>query len=69
LERRGTPAICVVTAVFQREATMQARFLGCPDARMVVIDHPLSTLQIDEVADRAKHAVAKIEDLFEGDSR
>lgn len=43
---------------------MQARLLGCPDARTVVIQHPLSTVTPAEVKQRAEAALEQIERLF-----
>ncbi len=64
LEQRGKPAICVVSTVFTVEAKTQAAMLGCPDAHLVVIEHPLSTLTADEIEARAEDATRQIEALF-----
>lgn len=44
---------------------MQARLLGCPDARTVVIQHPLSTVSPAEVKQRAEAALQQIERIFQ----
>ena len=64
LEHRGKPAICVVSTVFTVEAKTQATMLGCPDARLIIIEHPLSTLTADEIDARAEDATRQIEALF-----
>ncbi len=64
LEQRGKPAICVVSTVFTVEAKTQAAMLGCPQARLVVIEHPLSTLTEAEIETRAEDATRQIEAIF-----
>ena len=56
LERLGIATAAVATEPFLDEALEQARLLGMPDYRMVLIPHPvqlLSDQQIRECADRA----------------
>ena len=56
LERLGIATAAVATEPFLDEALEQARLLGMPDYRMVLIPHPVQLLteqQICECADRA----------------
>ena len=53
LERRGIPAVGIVTAPFADEAVAQARLLGMPGARVVYIPHPVQVLSAGELAARA----------------
>ena len=53
LERRGIPAVGIVTAPFADEAVAQARLLGMPGARVVYIPHPVQLLSAGELAARA----------------
>ena len=49
LERRGIPTAAVGTAPFLDEALEQARLLGLPDYRMVLIPHPVQLLTQEEL--------------------
>jgi hypothetical protein len=49
LEERGVPTAAVGTEPFVDEALQQARALGMPDYRMVLIEHPIQILTKDEV--------------------
>lgn len=43
-----------------REAAAQAAVLGMPDLVPVVIDHPLSTLSLEQIAERAAQAAPQV---------
>jgi hypothetical protein len=60
LERRGIPTAAVGTAPFVDEALEQARLLGMPDYRMVLIEHPVQLLTTAELHARADAAFAAI---------
>lgn len=54
LERRGIPTAGIGTLPFADEALEQARLLGMPDLRMLLIPHPVQLLdpeQLDALAD------------------
>jgi hypothetical protein len=56
LERRGIPTAGIGTLPFADEALEQARLLGMPDLRMVLLPHPVQLLdpgQLDLLADSA----------------
>ena len=56
LERRGIPTAAVGTEPFLDEALEQARVLGMPDVRLVLVPHPVQLLSdeaLDALADRA----------------
>jgi len=56
LEQRGIPTAAVGTFPFVDEALEQARLLGLPDYRMVLVPHPvqlLSTADVRALADAA----------------
>lgn len=52
LEDAGIPTVLLATTAFETLALAVARTLGLPDARMVVIEHPLGG--IDEAVALAK---------------
>ena len=64
LERRGVPTAAVGTEPFLDEALEQARVLGMPDVRLVLVPHPVQLLPdeaLDALADRAvDEVVARI---------
>ncbi len=60
LERRGIPTAAVGTEPFLDEALEQARLLGMPDYRMVLVPHPVQLLTHDELVARADDAFDEI---------
>jgi hypothetical protein len=62
----GRPAAIVVTGEFVHEAKMQQKALGMPDLRLVVIDHPLSTLSDAQIEERAAQAAPQCAAVWTG---
>ena len=60
LETRGLPTAMIITSEFQLEATVQRDALGMTALDAVVIEHPLSSLTDDEIAQRAAQALPQI---------
>jgi hypothetical protein len=60
LEERGIPTVAVGTEPFVDEALQQARALGMPDYRMVLVEHPIQILTKDDVQARADAAFEAI---------
>jgi hypothetical protein len=60
LERRGIPTAGIGTEPFLDEALEQARVLGMPGLRMVMIPHPVQLLTREELQSRAEEAFATI---------
>jgi hypothetical protein len=60
LERLGIPTAAVATEPFADEALEQARILGMPDYRMVLVPHPVQLLSGDELRRLADRAFAEI---------
>jgi hypothetical protein len=60
LERRGIPTAGVGTIPFADEALEQARLLGMPDLRMVLVAHPVQLLEADELDALADDALARV---------
>ena len=61
LEQRGIPTAVVGTEPFLDEALEQARLLGMPDYRAVLIPHPVQLLSDAELHAHADRAFAAIE--------
>ena len=60
LERRGIPAAGVGTLPFADEALEQARLLGMPDLRMLLIPHPVQLLSPEELDALADHIFDRV---------
>jgi hypothetical protein len=60
LESVGIPTAAVGTEPFIDEALEQARLLGMPDYRMVLIPHPVQLLTTEELHARAGATVDAI---------
>ena len=61
LERRGIPTAVVGTEPFLDEAIEQARVLGMPAYRPVLVAHPVQILSHEELVALADGALAEIE--------
>jgi hypothetical protein len=60
LEERGIATAAVGTRPFVDEALEQARVLGMPDYRMVLIEHPVQVATTAELHARARAAFGAI---------
>lgn len=66
LESQDRATAVIVTTEFLHEAEVQKTALGMADLRPVVIQHPLSTLSGDEIAERAADAAAQAVKIWLG---
>ena len=64
----GRPTAVIVTTEFLHEAEVQRDALGMRHLAPVVIDHPLSTLTDEEIAERALQASAQAVAVWLGPS-
>jgi len=60
MEKRGIPAITVVTEIFKKLAQLEIEALGRPFTRLAVIPHPFGGLSKEEVDKRAEVAIEEI---------
>lgn len=60
LERRGIATAGVGTEPFLDEALEQARLLGMPDLRMVLLPHPVQLLAEPELHALAERALGRV---------
>jgi hypothetical protein len=60
LEAAGVPTAAVATEPFLDEALEQARLLGMPDYRMVLVPHPVQLLDAEQLRALADGAFAEI---------
>ncbi len=60
LASRGIATALICSEPFITLAQTQARVLGIPDLRLVMIPHPLGGLTLDKVRERANIAVPQV---------
>jgi hypothetical protein len=56
-EESGKPGVLVASSVFAQAAEAQADALGAPDARRVLVPHPIQDRTDDELQAMARDAV------------
>ena len=59
-ERRGIPAAVIVTHTFTRPAQVMARVYGYPAYRYAAIPHPISSLNAEQITQRATSVLPEI---------
>jgi hypothetical protein len=59
-EKKGIPAAAIITHTFTAAANAMARRNGYPDYRYAMIPHPLSSLDIEQVKERAREVLPQI---------
>ena len=59
-EKRGVPAAAIITHTFTATADAMARRYGYPNYRYAVIPHPLSSLNAEQVKQRAIEVLPEI---------
>ena len=69
LEKRGIPAVAVVTEPFVKTAQAVAELNGVSGYPFVVVPHPFGSLDTAAVQARAEAAVARIERLLLGEAK
>jgi hypothetical protein len=65
-ERMGLPSAGIMTSKFVSAAELMARALGAEGYRFVVIDHPISSATVEDLAARARKAVAECVEILCG---
>jgi len=66
LESLGVPTAVIVTTEFLHEARVQREALGMTGLVPVVIQHPLSSLSVEEIRGRAAQALEQIVGVLRG---
>jgi len=62
----GLPSAGIMTSKFVGAAELMARALGAEGYRFVVIDHPISSATVEDLAERARKAVAECVEILCG---
>jgi hypothetical protein len=60
VRRRGIPSAVICSEPFVQLGRTQSKVLGVPDLPLIVIQHPLGGLAMDEVKARADSALAQL---------
>ena len=60
LEKRGVAAVAVCTTPFERTARMMAERQGFADYKFILVQHPISSLNREQVRERAEEAVEQL---------
>jgi hypothetical protein len=60
VRRRGVPSAVICSEPFVQLGRTQSKVLGVPDLPLIVIQHPLGGLAMDEVKARADSALAQL---------
>jgi hypothetical protein len=63
-EKRGIPAVAVITEPFVQTADAMARLAGMPGYAVAVLPHPFGSLGEAEVAAHAERILPRIETLL-----
>ena len=59
-EESGRPGVLVASSVFEQAARAQADALGAPDARRVLVPHPIQDRTDDELRAMARDVVDEL---------
>ena len=64
LRKRGLITAVICSTPFEKLGRAQARVLGVPDLPLVMIEHPLGGLAMDDVRARAAQAAPAVVELL-----
>jgi len=59
-ELQGRPSVFVASSAFREAAAAQARALGLPEVRYVLVPHPIQDANDDEMRSRADAIVDQV---------
>ena len=60
VRRRGVPSAVICSQPFLQLGRTQSRVLGVPDLPLIIIEHPLGGISLDDVKARADSALAQL---------
>ena len=63
-EKKGVPALSIITTRFVSAAELMSQVLGMPGYRFAVIDHPISTATDAELRAMAAATIAQARELL-----
>ena len=69
VRRRGVPSAVICSQPFLQLGRTQARVLGIPDLPLIIIQHPLGGIAMDDVRARADAALPQLLDMMRESSQ
>jgi hypothetical protein len=66
MEQRGIPAASICTDALRASADAMAAIQGMPGYRYAVVTHPVSSLNAEEIGQRADLAVPQVLEILRG---
>jgi hypothetical protein len=64
LQKRGRFAVTLITHAFDALAKSEKEAFGAPDHPVLVVQHPIGTVKVEDVNKRADAAFAKLVDIL-----
>jgi hypothetical protein len=64
LQKRGRFAVTLITHAFDALAKSEKDAFGAPDHPVLVVQHPIGTVKVEDVNKRADAAFAKLVDIL-----
>ncbi len=67
LEQRGVPTAVIVTTEFVKETVLTRQALGMTELEPVIISHPVSSITMEEVAQRVSQIFTQAQAVWKGE--
>jgi len=64
LQKRGRFAVTLITHAFEALAKSEREAFGAPDHPILIVQHPIGTVKLDEVNKRADSAFDKLSEIL-----
>ena len=64
MQKRGRFAVTLITHAFEALAKSEREAFGAPDHPILIVQHPISTVKLDEVNKRADAAFEKLVEIL-----
>jgi hypothetical protein len=64
LQKRGRFAVTLITHAFEALAKSEREAFGAPDHPILIVQHPIGTVKLDEVNKRADAAFEKLVEIL-----
>ncbi|HEY7554671.1 MAG TPA: hypothetical protein VIH18_07665 [Candidatus Binatia bacterium] len=64
MQKRGRLAVTVITHAFDALAKSEKEAFGAPDHPVLVVQHPIGTVKLDEVNKRAEAAFDRLVEIL-----
>jgi hypothetical protein len=64
LQKRGRFAVTLITHAFEALAKSEREAFGAPDHPILIVQHPIGTVKLDEVNKRADAAFDKLSEIL-----